>query len=230
MHFDGFADAFLVNGRPPDNSQAVKDARTVSGLQELLNYTDGYGWRGRGLTVPYFRLMHITTHDVYEHTRQAHQSGERSIGLTISVVAVLLAVSTMLDNRANTAKVVLETKTADWWAYSHSNDTNSKIFAANARLAASSSGGNKDLAEEFAKESEQQKKNFAEAQQMAQELERQSAVYVRKANYFEIAELFLQTSIVLCSVALLTTLRLFWKLSFLSTFGTGLVISGLVTH
>ncbi len=39
----------------------------------------------------------------------------------------------------------------------------------------------------------------------------------RRALYGEIAELFLEVSIVLCSVALLTDLMLFWRLSFIST-------------
>jgi hypothetical protein len=42
-------------------------------------------------------------------------------------------------------------------------------------------------------------------------------VQSRKALYGEIAELFLEVSIVLCSVALLTGLMLFWRLSFIST-------------
>jgi hypothetical protein len=46
----------------------------------------------------------------------------------------MLQVATMLANNANTKKIVVETKTADWWAYSHSNDTNSRIYMANERL------------------------------------------------------------------------------------------------
>ena len=163
------------------------------------------------------------THQIHEQVEKAHEKQQKSIGLTTAVLAVLMALATMMANNSNTRKIVVETKTADWWAYAHSNDTNSRIYMANERLAQLQ--GQAQAAQEFHQLSEQQKKESDDAKAMAQSLEKDSAVLAHKALYAEIAELFLEISIVLCSVALLTDLLLFWHLSFISTVaGLGLIV------
>ena len=166
-------------------------------------------------------------HEIHEQVEEAHGKQQKGIGLTTAVVAVLLAIATMLANNANTRKIVIETETADWWAYSHSNDTNSRIYMANERLAQAQ--GQDRAAQEFHKLYEEQKKDSEDAKLTAQGLEKASVVQSRKALYNEIAALFLQVSIVLCSVALLTDLMLFWRLSFISTLtGVALIVSALM--
>jgi hypothetical protein len=163
------------------------------------------------------------THEIHEQVEKAHEKQQKSIGLTTAVLAVLMALATMMANNANTRKIVAATETADWWAYSHSNDTNSRIYMANERLAQLQGQG--QAAQEFHQLSEGQKKDSEDAKVMAQRLEKDSAVLARKALYAEMAELFLEVSIVLCSVTLLTDLRLFWRLSFISTVvGIGLIV------
>ena len=39
----------------------------------------------------------------------------------------------------------------------------------------------------------------------------------RRANFYDSAELFLEISIVLCSIALLAEMKIFWKVSFVTT-------------
>ncbi len=98
---------------------------------------------------------------------------------------------------------------------------------ANERLAQAQ--GRDRAAHEFHKLYEEQKKDSEDAKVMAQSLEKNSAVQSRKALYGEMAELFLDVSIVLCSVALLTDLMLFWRLSFISTVtGIALIVVLLV--
>jgi putative salt-induced outer membrane protein YdiY len=163
-------------------------------------------------------------HEVLEHTEDAHERQQKGIGLTTAVVAVLLALATMRSNDSNTQKIVWETKTADWWATAHSSETNSRIYMANERLAQAE--GQTDAAKEFHDLYEQQKKDSDDAIKSAQGLEYASRVESRHGLYSEIAELCLEVSIVLCSVALLTGMKLFWRLSFLSTAaGIGLIVA-----
>lgn len=168
-------------------------------------------------------------HQLHEQVEKAHGKPQKRIGLTTALVAVLLAIATMLANNANTKKIVIETKIADWWAYAHSNDTNSRIYMANERVA--QLHGDDRAVEEFHKLYEEQKKNSDDARVMAQGLEKDSDLQERKAYYCEIAGLFLEVSIVLCSVALLTDLLLFWHLSFVSSAaGVGLIAFGVLLH
>jgi hypothetical protein len=153
--------------------------------------------------------------DIVEHVEKAHAQQQKSIGLTTAVVAVILAFATMLANDANTKKIVDETKTADWWAYSAFHDTNARISMGNERLAQLQ--GQTQAGQEFHSAYEDQKKASDDARVSAQGLEYDSAVQSRHAFYGEISELCLEVSIVLCSVALLNGMKLFWRLSFVST-------------
>jgi len=169
---------------------------------------------------------HEVVHELVEKAREKQQ---KAIGLTTAVIAVLMAIATMLGNRANTQKVVMETKIADWWAYTHSNDTNARIYMADERIA--QLHGEKEAAQEFQKLYEGQRKDSDDARVTAQKLEKESDFQSRKAYLYEIAVLFLEVSILLCSTALLTELLLFWRLSFLSSAaGIGLIAIGLFLH
>lgn len=168
-------------------------------------------------------------HQLHDQVEKAHGKPQKKIGLTTALVAVLLAIATMLANNANTRKIVIETKIADWWAFTHSNDTNARIYMANEAVA--QLHGESRAAEEFHKLYEGQKKDSEDARVMAQSLENESGLQGRKAVYYESAGLFLEVSIVLCSIALLTELILFWHLSFVSTaIGIGLIAAGLLLH
>ena len=48
-------------------------------------------------------------------------------------------------------------------------------------------------------------------------MEHEREMVERRANYYDGAELFLEISIVLCSIALLAEAKLFWQLSFISS-------------
>jgi hypothetical protein len=164
---------------------------------------------------------------ILEFAEAAPAKQNKAIGLTTAIVAVLLSIATMLANNANTNQIVIQTQTADWWAYSHSNDTNSRIYMANEQLALLQ--GQTAAAQEFHKLFEMQKKEAEDAEHKAQQLEVGYAIQAHHALLGQVAELFLELSIVLCSVALLTELMLFWKISFVSSAtGTVLIVMLLV--
>ena len=61
----------------------------------------------------------------------------------------------------------------------------------------------------------------------AKEMEHERDLVEQRANFYDAAELFLEISIVLCSIALLSEMKLFWKLSFISTIlGIGIALWG----
>jgi len=163
-------------------------------------------------------------HEISEHVEHAHGQQQRNIGLTTAVIAVLLAFATMLANDANTKKIVIETRTADWWAYSAFHDTDARIYMASERMAQLQ--GQAQAVKEFHSLYEEQKKESEDSKKSAQGLEWDSGIQSRHATYGEFAELCLEVSIVLCSVALLSGLKLFWRISFLSTAaGIGLIVA-----
>ncbi|HEV2988165.1 MAG TPA: DUF4337 family protein, partial [Candidatus Angelobacter sp.] len=64
-------------------------------------------------------------------------------------------------------------------------------------------------------------------QEQARELEHERDQIQHRANYYDAGELFLEVSIVLCSIALLADDKLYWKLSFASTVaGIAVILAG----
>ena len=73
------------------------------------------------------------------------------------------------------------------------------------------------------------KPGAVDIQENARELEHERELVERRANYYDAAELFLEISIVLCSIALLAEMKLFWKLSFITTIlGVGVALWGML--
>jgi hypothetical protein len=233
--------------------------------------------------------------ELKEGTEHAHSSGEKGIGLTMAVVAVMLAMATLLSHRAHTEVGLLQGKIVDEWNFYQAKHIRAHEYGAIAEVAALLPNG-KDLAikdykksldeecgsppehgcgspakdsavlralltpspaaaedktdqktsakedapKEHQKESPDAKEKqeakpanrkpgAVDIQENARELERERELVERRANYYDAAELFLEISIVLCSIALLAEMKLFWKLSFISTIlGVGVALWGML--
>jgi hypothetical protein len=238
--------------------------------------------------------------ELKEGAEHAHQSGEKGIGLTMAIVAVLLAIATLMGHRTHTEEGLIQGKIVDEWNFYQAKHSRAHEYGAMAEVAALLPNGKdlalkdykKSLSEECGTppehgcsspardssilrplltpepttDSKEDKKeqdkpaqhdspakqdaalehgkeaNAAEKQEgkssghkpgavdiqeSAKEMERERDLVERRANYYDGAELFLEISIVLCSIALLAEAKLFWQLSFISTIlGVGVALFG----
>jgi Domain of unknown function (DUF4337) len=253
------------------------------------------------MVIPQIGRDLMNVEEIKENTEHAHHSGERGIGLTMAIVAVLLAVATLLGHRAHTEEIKLLTKVNDGWAFyqakhsraheygkyaeneayanqkdlaakdlkvsiaeecgvpaeakcdspvmkdsavlrqfvkdnaatgEHTEATGAAHLAPTAAHEAGASGKEKPAPEKAgqekgSKESGSRKEGAVDIQKHTNELEDDTAREEAKADHYDSAELFLEISIVLCSIALLAEAKLYWKLSFLSTaIGVGLALWG----
>ena len=154
--------------------------------------------------------------EITESIEEAEKHNDRKIGLTMALIAVLLALATMVGHRTHTEEVLIQTRANDQWAYYQAKTIRSQSYAMNARLAQLLPNGSK-LAEEFSQESESQRKDAEEIRKQAEDKEHETDATSRKANQFDTAEIFLEIAIVLCSISLLTGVRSFWLVSFASS-------------
>jgi len=170
--------------------------------------------------------------EIQEQAEHAHHSGQKGIGLTTSIVAVLLAVATLLGHRAHTEEVILRTEANDQWAYYQAKKIRAHVYEANSKLAKlSSSEAAKDVAAEMSKKSAKYDSDAEEIQKDARKLEEGEKLVSRRADHFDLSELFLEISIIFCSIALLTEMKAFWKMSFITTLaGVGLIIFGFLLY
>jgi len=159
-----------------------------------------------------------------EEAEHAHYTGQKAIGLTMAITAVLLAIATMLSHRSHTEEVVLQTRVADEWAFYQARNLRTQMYAADARLAALNGGeSSKKASEDFKDEAERNRANAEQTQDQARDLENETVAAAKRAGTLDIAEIFLEVSIVLCSIALLSQNRVYWLGSF-GTTGIGVVL------
>lgn len=181
----------------------------------------------------------MNAEELKEHAEHAHHSGQKMIGLTMAIVAVLLATTTLLGHRAHTEEVVLQGDRNTQWV---NFDTKRMQRTMHEDLAILSSGlpGGDEKASQFKEKAKIERegepaKNGAAAKEgtdeirvKAQELDAEMQLTQRRADRYDSAELFLEISIVLCSIALLAEAKMYWRLSFITTaIGIAVVLWGL---
>ncbi|HET7870916.1 MAG TPA: DUF4337 family protein [Terriglobales bacterium] len=247
----------------------------------------------------------MNVEELKEDAEHAHAGGQKKIGLTMAITAVMLAVATLLSHRAHTEEVLLQGKIVDDWNFyqaKHSRSHEYAMFAVEAALLPngkeealreykksleeecgspaekgctspakdspiirtliaqstqephgnSKQGSDKGPTESKAAESgaaEKSEHKSGEAggaeksehksppgklgavhiQEQAREKEKEREIIERQANFYDSSELFLEISIVLCSISLLTGGLLYWRLSFLTTaIGIAVALWGLL--
>src|SRR5882724_2313918 len=224
----------------------------------------------------------MNVEEIKEGAEHAHNKGEKAVGLTMALVAVMLAVATLLGHRAHTEEGLMQGKIVDQWDFYQAKHSRAHEYGAIAEVAALLPNG-KDLAPKDYKKSldeecgtppehgcsspardsallrpflapapsatgsnekdinkdtsakqgvptegaaakehhenkpSSRKPGAVNIQETAKEMEHEREMVERRANYYDGAELFLEISIVLCSIALLAEAKLFWQLSFISS-------------
>jgi len=62
-------------------------------------------------------LSRMDEQELFELSDKAHKRVERTIGLTMAIIAACLAMVTLMGHRLHTEETVAQTKAADGWAY-----------------------------------------------------------------------------------------------------------------
>src|SRR5215472_10959903 len=75
-------------------------------------------------------------HELQEETEHARHSGQKTVGLTMAIVAVLLAIATLLGHRTHTEEVKLQTQVNDQWGFYQAKHSRAHEYGAMAELAA----------------------------------------------------------------------------------------------
>ncbi len=152
--------------------------------------------------------------DIAERVRRP---SDRAIGVTMAIVAALLAVVTMMGHRLHTEEVVLQTKAVDGWAYYQAKNSRFHMYATDAKLASLFGANGTATAADFVKKGDEERQQAEEIRAQNEHLDDETQQAARGATFFDAAEICLEVAIVLCSIALLTGRRAFWFASFAGT-------------
>ena len=153
--------------------------------------------------------------ELAEMTEHADGRRGRTIGLTMAIVAALLASVTLMGHRLHTEETIQQTKAADGWAFFQAKNTRSHMYAADAKLAELIGSYGASQAKEWRLKAEEEKRDADGIRAENEKLDEETHAIARRAALFDAAEICLEIAIVLCSIALLTGVAGFWKVSFL---------------
>ncbi len=158
--------------------------------------------------------------------KEAAERGTRPVALAISVLAVLVAMVTVLGHRTHTEAVLMQTRAADQWNLYQAKKIRQEQVSTTTDLlslqpSANEAGVQKKLAEY---RSHMQKWNgeIADEQKKAEELEHEVNRAERRADRYDLGEALLEIAVVLSSITLLTRQRAYF------IFGLLLGLTGLI--
>jgi hypothetical protein len=146
--------------------------------------------------------------ELHEHSEHAKDPFDKRVAATMAIIAATLAIISVAGHIATTEELLLQQKASDQWSYyqaksirRYESEVARDVFAAMRNDAKS---------QEYTKNAERYRKDDDEIQKQAQELEQESHVRGHQALRLHFGEVFLEISIVLASLAILSKRGVFW--------------------
>ena len=174
--------------------------------------------------------------ELHEHAEHAWEHPDLApVTLTMAVLAVLVATVSLLGHRTHTEEIILQNKVTDQWSYYQAKNIRlhtDELFADLAGVVTSKDAeAATKLQEKVRTEADRYKDEKKELETKAHELEQEFAVTHRKADRFDLSEVFMEIALVITSITLLSGRRLFWHLGLLLAAAcVFLAASALIVH
>ncbi|MGD0547685.1 MAG: DUF4337 domain-containing protein [Terracidiphilus sp.] len=153
--------------------------------------------------------------ELQEHAEHgAHESSMRPVALTMTILAVLVAVVTVLGHRTHTEAILNQIKASDTWNEYQAK----KIRAYNTVLAtdllgvvtlADQNGAGK-IAKGYSSHQEKWTEDLETEKKQAEAFEEDVKLAEKKADNFDLGETLLEIGLVITSITLLTKKRVYW--------------------
>jgi hypothetical protein len=167
-------------------------------------------------------LEDFMTDEVEELQEAAERAKERRelapVSFTMAVLAVLVATVTLLGHRAHTEEILQQTRATDQWSYYQAKNMRRNNLEALDDVLTALENTKADRAEQVRKRfhqdiekyRDQQKDIQNEARGLEADVQRDS----RRADRFDLGEVFLEIALVVTSITLLTENRGYWYFGF----------------
>jgi hypothetical protein len=155
-------------------------------------------------------------HEVLEE--HAHHHDEEPwtlpVAITISILAVLVAMATLMGHRSSIEVVLLQTQASDQWAYYQAKNIRLHEMQGVVDMLGVLTPGEMEkagaLREKYQKEIDRYEKDKDQISDKAKEFENERAVVSRRENRFDAGEVILEIALIVCSLTLLTKRKTFW--------------------
>jgi len=157
------------------------------------------------------------------------------ISLTMSILAVLVAVATLFGHRAHTEELLLQAQATDQWAFYQAKNIRLHEMQVMVDQLGVFTVQDKEktelLREKYQKEVERYSNDKDSISEKAKEQERERDLLRAKADRFDAGEGILEIALVICSLTLLTDKKFFWyAATLIGAVGIVVSIAGFLHH
>ena len=153
------------------------------------------------------------------------------VAVTLSILAVLVAIATLFGHRAATEELYLQTKATDQWSFYQAKNMRLHAMQSVADLLDTLEPVQKEKAEavrgKYLQEAERYRQEMDGIGEQAKEFEKERELVGRREDRFDASEVVLEIALIICSLTLLTRKKFFWYSGIgLGVAGLGVMISG----
>jgi hypothetical protein len=174
--------------------------------------------------------------ELQEHAEHArHNPDLAPVSLTMAIVAVLVATVSLLGHRAHTEEVVLQNKVSDGWAFyqaknirRHSDEQFADMISV---LSPKDVEQTSKLRQKYTAEAERYRDEQKDLDADARKLQDEAESARKRADRYDLGEVFLEIALVISSITLLSGRRTFWLVGIVMGIA-GLVVAatGVLIH
>jgi Domain of unknown function (DUF4337) len=136
------------------------------------------------------------------------------VSVTISILAVLVAIVTLMGHRAHTEELSRETQSASRWEQYQAKSIRQRMTQVGSDVlsvvAPLDKAKGEQLAQKYAKEVEHYASDKEDVSKIAEGLEAERDRAMRRADRFDLGEVLLEIGLVICSLTLLAKKKIFW--------------------
>jgi hypothetical protein len=166
-------------------------------------------------------------HEMHEHAHKVAENPQLlPVTITMSILAVLIAVDSLFGHRSNTEQLLNQTKATDQWAFYQAKNirrhADEQFYDLLNIIDVKDKEKGDKLKETYKKEADRYKDEQKDIESEAKKLEDESKSEHRKGDRFDLGEILLEAALVIASMTLLTKWRVFWY------FGIALGLVGVI--
>jgi hypothetical protein len=168
-----------------------------------------------------FQVKLSTTEEAMHEVMEAHEASEHGenplmmpVAVTLSILAVLVAIATLLGHRAATEELMLQTQATDQWALYQARNIRLHEMQSVADMLGTFTSVDKGkaaaLQQKYTGEVDRYTREKNEAGDEAKRLEAERDLMGRREDRYDAGEVILEIGLIVCSLTLLTKKRVFW--------------------
>jgi hypothetical protein len=157
------------------------------------------------------------------------------VSVTISILAVLVAIVTLMGHRAHTEELSRETQAASRWEQYQAKSIRQRMTQIGSDVlsvvAPLDKAKGEQLAQKYEKEVEHYASDKEDVSKIAEVLEAERDRAMHRADRFDLGEVLLEIGLVICSLTLLAKKKIFWVGgTVIGLVGLGVALTSFLTH